>query len=439
METGKRPLSDRLVLLDGSMPCRKLKLDIVFIERKKFRELSFKMATNKQAVIISAARTPTGKFQGLLKGFSAPELGSIAIKEAVSRAGISSDKVDEVIMGCVVQAGIGQAPARQAALKAGLAPEVSALTINMVCGSGLRAVALASQAVQLGDAEYVVAGGMESMSNIPYALQTAREGFRMGNQTATDLMIHDGLWCPFENWHMGNTGEVVAEKYQISRDEQDNFAFNSHRKAYEAQQAGRFADEMVPVEIPQKKGDPIILDYDEPVRPETTVESLGKLRPAFKKDGGTVTAGNAPGVNDGASALVVTSAENAASLGIEPLGRVVAWASSGIEPRLIMMAPVKGVQNVLAKAGWDMKDVDLFELNEAFSVQALGVMKELGLDIEKVNVNGGAVALGHAIGNSGGRVLTTLLHEMKRRRAKRGVAALCLGGGNSVALAVERD
>ncbi len=393
----------------------------------------------KNAVIISAARTPTGKFQGLLKGFTAPELGAIAIKEAVKRAGVSGDKIDEVIMGCVVQAGIGQAPARQAALKADLPPEVSALTINMVCGSGLRAVALASQAVQLGDAEYVVAGGMESMSNIPFALPGARDGYKMGNQTVVDLMIHDGLWCPFENWHMGNTGEIVAEKYQISREQQDDFAFNSHRKAAEAQAAGRFKDELIPVQIPQKKGDPFLLDYDEPVRPDTTVESLSKLRPAFKKDGGTVTAGNAPGVNDGASALVVTSAENAASLGIDPLGHVVAWASSGIEPKLIMMAPVKGVQNVLAKAGWDMKDVDLFELNEAFSVQALGVMQELGLDMEKVNVNGGAVALGHAIGNSGGRVLTTLLYEMKRRGAKRGVAALCLGGGNSVALAVERD
>lgn len=392
----------------------------------------------KNAVIISAARTPTGRFQGLLKGFSAPDLGAIAIREAVKRAGITGDKVDEVIMGCVVQAGIGQAPARQAALKADLPPEVSALTINMVCGSGLRAVALASQAIQVGDYEYVVAGGMESMSNIPYALPGARDGYKMGNQTVTDLMIQDGLWCPFENWHMGNTGELVADKYQISREEQDDFAFNSHRKAHEAQQAGRFKDELIPIEIPQKKGDPIILDYDEPVRPETTVESLGKLRPAFKKDGGTVTAGNAPGVNDGASALVVTSAENAASLGIEPLGRVIASATSGIEPKMIMMAPVKGVQNVLARAGWEMKDVDLFELNEAFSVQALGVMRELGLDMEKVNVNGGAVALGHAIGNSGGRVLTTLLYEMKRRGVKRGIAALCLGGGNSVAMAVER-
>ena len=397
------------------------------------------MTTNKTAVIISAARTPTGKFQGALKGFSAPDLGAIAIREAVKRAGISPDKVDEVIMGCVVAAGQGQAPARQAALKADLSPEVSALTINMVCGSGLRAVALASQAIALGDAEYVVAGGMESMSNIPYTLQTARDGFRMGNQTATDLMIHDGLWCPFENWHMGNTGEVVAEKYNISREAQDDFAAASHQKAAAAQAAGKFADEIVTIEIPQKKGDPIVLDYDEPVRPDTTAESLAKLKPAFKKDGGTVTAGNAPGVNDGASALVVTSAENAAALGIEPLGRVVAWASSGIEPKLIMMAPVKGVQNVLAKAGWSMADVDLFELNEAFSVQALGVMQELGLDMEKVNVNGGAVALGHAIGNSGGRVLTTLLYEMKRRGVKRGVAALCLGGGNSVAMAVERD
>jgi acetyl-CoA C-acetyltransferase len=384
-------------------------------------------------------RTPTGKFQGALKGFSAPELGAAAIKAAIEKAGVKGEDINEVIMGCVVQAGIGQAPARQAALKAGLPPEVSALTINMVCGSGLRAVAMAGQAIQLGDSEMVVAGGMESMSNIPYAMPGARDGYRMGNQTVVDLMVHDGLWCPFENWHMGNTGEVVAEKYNITREQQDNFAFDSHRKAHEAQQAGRFKDEIVPIEIPQRKGDPVVLDYDETVRPETTVETLAKLKPAFKKDGGTVTAGNAPGVNDGASAVVVTSAEKAKELGIEPLARIVASATSGIEPKLIMMAPVQGVLNVLKKAGWEMKDVDLFELNEAFSVQALGVMKELGLDLEKVNVNGGAVALGHAIGNSGGRVLTTLLHEMKRRGVKRGVAALCLGGGNSVAMAVERD
>jgi acetyl-CoA C-acetyltransferase len=396
------------------------------------------MTDTKKAVIVSAARTPTGKFQGALKGFTAPDLGAIAIKEAVKRAGVDPAKVDEVIMGCVVQAGIGQAPARQAAMKAGLPPEVSALTVNMVCGSGLRAVALASQSIQLGDAEYVVAGGMESMSNIPYAMPGARDGYRMGNQTVVDLMINDGLWCPFENWHMGNTGEVVAEKHQITRETQDQFAYDSHRKAHEAQEAGRFKNEIIPIEIPQRKGDPIVLDYDEPVRPDTTVESLAKLKPAFKKDGGTVTAGNAPGVNDGASALVVTSEENASSLGVEPLGRVVSYAVSGIEPKLIMLAPVEGVRRAVAKAGWKLEDVELFELNEAFSVQALGVMKELGINPDLVNVNGGAVALGHAIGNSGGRVLTTLLYEMKRRGAKRGVAGLCLGGGNSVAMAVER-
>ena len=397
------------------------------------------MGDTKQAVIVSAARTPTGKFQGSLKPFSAPELGAIAIKEAVKRAGVDPSKIDEVIMGCVVQAGIGQAPARQAALKAGLPPEVSALTVNMVCGSGLRAVALAGQSVQLGDAEFVVAGGMESMSNIPYAMPGARDGYRMGNQAAVDLMIHDRLWCPFENWHMGNTGEVVAEKHQITREAQDQFAYDSHRKAAEAQAACRFSEEIVPIEIPQKKGDPVVLDKDETVRADTTVEALAKLRPAFKKDGGTVTAGNAPGVNDGASALVVTSSENASELGVEPLGRIVSYAVSGIEPKFIMLAPVEGVRRAVAKAGWKLEDVELFELNEAFSVQALGVMKELGINPDLVNVNGGAVALGHAIGNSGGRVLTTLLYEMRRRGAKRGVAGLCLGGGNSVAMAVERD
>ncbi len=392
----------------------------------------------KEAVIISAVRTPTGKFQGLLKGFSATDLGAIVVKEAVKRAGIRPEDVDEVIMGCVVQAGLGQAPARQAALKAGLPPETSALTINMVCGSGLRAVALAAQAIRLGDANFIVAGGMESMSNAPYALPGARDGYRMGNQNVIDLMIHDGLWCPFENWHMGNTAEVVAQKYQISRNEQDEFAYNSHKKAAAAQQAGKFSEEIVPIEISQKKGESIILNYDEPVRPDTTIEALSKLKPAFQKDG-TVTAGNAPGVNDGASAVVVTSVEKAAELGIEPLARIVSYATSGIEPKLIMMAPVEGVRRAVAKAGWQLSDVDLFELNEAFSVQALGVMKELGVDPERVNVNGGAVALGHAIGSSGSRILTTLLYEMKRRGVRRGVAGLCLGGGNSVAMAVERD
>ena len=396
------------------------------------------MADTREAVIVSAARTPTGKFQGSLKGFTAPELGAIAIKEAVKRAGVDPAKVDEVIMGCVVQAGVGQAPARQAAIKAGLPPEVSALTINMVCGSGLRAVALAAQSVKLGDMDFVVAGGMESMSNIPYAMPGARDGYRMGNQQVLDLMIHDGLWCPFENWHMGNTGEVVADKHQITRETQDQFAYDSHRKAAEAHAKGYFKDEIIPIEIPQKKGDPIVFDYDEPVRQDTTVEALAKLRPAFKKDGGTVTAGNAPGVNDGGSALVVTSSDKASELGVEPLARVVSYAVSGIEPKLIMLAPVEGVRRAVAKAGWDLKDVELFELNEAFSVQALGVVRELGIDPELVNVNGGAVAIGHAIGNSGGRVLTTLLYEMKRRGVKKGVAALCLGGGNSVAMAVER-
>jgi acetyl-CoA C-acetyltransferase len=393
----------------------------------------------KQAVIISAARTATGKFQGSLKPFSATDLGGIVVKEAVNRAGIDAADVDEVIMGCVVQAGLGQAPARQAALKAELPPEVSALTVNMVCGSGLRAVALAAQAVKLGDADFVVAGGMESMSNIPYAMPNARDGFRLGDNKIVDLMVHDGLWCAFENWHMGNTGEVVAETYNIDRSAQDEYAYNSHRKAHEARAAGRFKDEIVPIEIPQKKGDPITFDHDEGIREDASADGMGKLKPAFKKDGGTVTAGNASSLNDGASAVVVTSAEKAAELGIEPLGRIVAYATSGIEPKMIMMAPVQGVKNVLEKAGWKMEDVDLFELNEAFSVQALGVMQELGVDIERVNVNGGAVAIGHAIGNSGGRILTTLLYEMKRRGAKKGVAALCLGGGNSVAMAVERD
>ncbi|MDQ4121776.1 MAG: acetyl-CoA C-acetyltransferase [Acidobacteriota bacterium] len=392
----------------------------------------------REAVIIGAARTPTGKFGGSLKPFSATDLGSIVVREAVARAGVRPEDVDEVIMGCVVQAGLGQAPARQAALKAGLPHTVSALTVNMVCGSGLRAVALGAQNVQLGDAEIVVAGGMESMSNIPYALPAARDGLRMGNGNIVDLMIHDGLWCAFENWHMGNTGEVVAETYQISRDKQDEYAMNSHLKAAAAQKAGKFKDEIVHVSIPQKKGDPIIFAEDETIRADATIENLAKLKAAFKKEGGTVTAGNASSINDGATALVLTSMERANQMGAEILGRVVAHAYSGIEPRMIMMAPVEAVQRVLKKAGWAMSEVDLFELNEAFSVQAIGVMQELGLDPAKVNVNGGAVALGHAIGQSGARVLTTMLYEMKRSGAKRGVAALCLGGGNAIAIAVER-
>jgi len=396
------------------------------------------MPERREAVIVSAVRTGTGKFQGALKNFKATELGAMVVREAVRRAGVSPEEVDEVIMGCVVQAGLGQNPARQAALHGGIPFGVSAVTINKVCGSGLKAVMMASQAIQLGDAEVVVAGGMESMSNAPYLLPQAREGYRMGNGTLVDSMVHDGLWCAFENYHMGNTGEVVAERYGVGREEQDEYALNSHRKALAAQKAGRFRDEILPVEIPQKKGAPLVFDADESVREDTSLEALGKLRPAFRKEGGTVTAGNAPGVNDGASALVVTSRERALQLGVEPLARIAAQATSGIQPELVMMAPVEAVRKVLSKAGWSLEEVDLIELNEAFSVQAVAIIRELGLDPAKVNVNGGAVALGHAIGQSGSRVLTTMLHEMKRRGARRGLAALCLGGGNAVAMGVER-
>jgi acetyl-CoA C-acetyltransferase len=391
----------------------------------------------RDAVIISAVRTPTGKFQGALKDFKATDLGAMVVREAVKRAGVNAEEVDEVIMGCVLQAGLGQNPARQAALKGGLPFAVGALTVNKVCGSGLKAVMLAAQAVQLGDAEVVVAGGMESMSNAPYLLPKAREGYRLGNGTIVDAMINDGLWCAFNDYHMGNTGEVVAERYKVTREEQDHYAYNSHRKAAAAIEAGRFKDEIFAVEIPQKKSDPIVFDADESVRFDASLEAMAKLKPAFKKDG-TVTAANAPGMNDGASALVVTSLEKAKALGVEPLAKIVAQSTAGIEPELVMMAPVEAARKVVKKAGWALSEVDLFELNEAFSVQAFAVARELGLDPEKVNVNGGAVALGHAIGSSGSRVLTTLLYEMKRRDVHRGIAALCLGGGNGVALAVER-
>src|SRR5215211_1150757 len=396
------------------------------------------MSEKREAVIISAARTPTGKFLGSLKGFTAPQLGALVVRESVRRAGVAREEVDEVIMGCVVQAGLGQNPARQAALHGGIPFGVSAVTINKVCGSGLKSVMMAAQGIQLGDSEIVVAGGMESMSNAPYLLKQAREGLRMGDGKLVDSMIHDGLWCAFENYHMGNTGEVVAERYNVTREEQDEYALNSHRKAAAAIRAGKFKDEILPVEIPQKKGAAVVFDTDEPVREDTSLEALGKLRPAFKKEGGSVTAGNAPGVNDGASALVVTSLERARSLGIEPMARIAAQATSGIEPELVMMAPVEAIRKVLRKAGWSLNEVDLIELNEAFSVQAVAIIKELELDPNKVNVNGGAVALGHAIGQSGSRLLTTMLYEMKRRDARRGLAALCLGGGNAVALAVER-
>jgi acetyl-CoA C-acetyltransferase len=390
-----------------------------------------------EAVIISAARTPVGKFLGSLKGFSTTQLGAIAVRESVKRAGIKPEDVDEVIMGCVIQAGLGQNPARQAALNGGLPPSVSAVTVNKVCGSGLKSVMMAAQGIQLGDTEIVVAGGMESMSNAPYLVPKAREGYRLGNGELVDSMINDGLWCAFENYHMGCTGEVVADEYSISRSEQDEYAVNSHRKAAAAIKAGKFKDEIVAVEIPQKKGPAIVFDTDETVREDTSVEALGKLKPAFKKEG-TVTAGNAPGVNDGASAVVVTSLRRARELGVEPMARIVAQAVGGVEPRLVMMAPVDAVRKLFKKTGWSPSEVDLVELNEAFAVAAVAVTRELGLDPEKVNVNGGAVALGHAIGQSGSRLLTSILYELKRRNARRGIVSMCLGGGNAVAMAIER-
>ena len=392
----------------------------------------------RESVIVSAVRLPTGKFLGSLKSLPAPELGAKVVREAVSRAGIEPGLVDECIMGNVVSAGAGQAPARQAALQGGLGDHVASLTINKVCGSGLKAVMLAAQGIATGDIDIAVAGGMESMSNCPYMLPRAREGFRMGNAEVVDSMVHDGLWCSLEHWHMGLAGEAVADRYAVSREDQDAFAAASHHKAAQAIRECWFKDEILPVEVPQRKGDPIRLEYDESVRPDTSADALGRLRPAFKKDGGSVTAGNAPGVNDGAAAVVVMAAEKADELGIAPMARIVGQAVSGLSPKWILMTPVQAVQKLMAKVGWTLDDVDLFELNEAFSVQAIAVIRELGLDPEKVNVHGGAVAPGHPIGASGARVLTTLLYAMRRRGATRGVATLCLGGGNGVALAVER-
>jgi acetyl-CoA C-acetyltransferase len=392
----------------------------------------------REAVIVSAVRTPTGKFLGALKGFTAPELGAKVVAEAIRRAGIDPEIVDECIMGNVVSAGLGQNPARQAALNGGLPDHVAALTINKVCGSGLKAVMLADQGIRVGDIDVAVAGGMESMSNCPYLLPRVRDGLRMGNAELVDSMINDGLWCAFEQCHMGNAGETVAEHYHVSRGAQDDYAAKSHHKAARAADEGAFKDEILPIEIPQKKGSPLVVDRDEAVRPDTTVEALAALKPAFRKDG-SVTAGNAPGVNDGASALVVMADARAKSLGLTPLARIVGQATSGLAPKFVLMTPVEAVRRVAEKVGWDLRDVDLFELNEAFAVQAVAVLNELGIDPERVNVNGGAVALGHAIGSSGGRVLTTLLYALKRRNLTRGIATLCLGGGNGVALAIERD
>lgn len=392
-----------------------------------------------EVVIVGAARTPVGKFQGALADLSSVQLGAIAIREAVRRSGIDARTVDECVMGCVLPAGLGQNPARQAALRGGLADAVSALTINMVCGSGLRAVGLGAQNILCGDAEIVVAGGMESMSNAPYLLPGARKGLRMGDASLVDSMIRDGLWCACDDQHMGMTAELVAEKYGITRQQQDAYALESHRRAAAAWNEGWFDQEVVPIAVPSgKKGaDPVIVTRDESVRDDASIEALAALRSAFKPDG-TVTAGNAPGVNDAAAALVLMSSGKARELGVKPLSTIKAQAVSGVEPRWVMMAPVSGVRNVLEKAGWSAGEVDLFELNEAFSVQALAVSGELGLPLSKVNVNGGAVAIGHPIGASGARVLVTLIHEMIRRDVRRGVAALCLGGGNSVAMAIER-
>ena len=397
------------------------------------------MASFDDVVILSGCRTAVGKFQGSLSDFTAPQLGAIAVREAVKRAGIDSARVDECIMGNVLSAGLGQAPARQAAILGGLSPEAGAMTINKVCGSGLKAVALAAQAIQTENSSIVVAGGMESMTNAPYLLPQARKGYRLGNAQIVDSMVYDGLWDPYNDYHMGITGENVAEKYGITREDQDEFAVNSHRKAVSAIKECRVKSQIVPVEIPAKKkgAAPTIFDKDESPREDTTIETLRALKPAFKKDG-TVTAGNAPGVNDGAAALVVTSATRAKELGVKPMVRIVAQATSGVEPKWVMMAPVGAVRTIWEKTGWKNEDVDLYELNEAFSVQALGVMRELGLNPDKVNVNGGAVAIGHPIGASGARVLVTLIYEMIRRDAKRGIAAVCLGGGNAVAMAVER-
>jgi acetyl-CoA C-acetyltransferase len=398
------------------------------------------MAAFDDVVIISGCRTAVGKFQGSLSDLSAPQLGAAVVREAVKRAGLNSDQVDECIMGNVLPAGLGQNPARQAAIFAGLSPATGAMTINKVCGSGLKAVALAAQAIQTGNSSIVVAGGMESMTNAPYLLPQARKGYRLGNGKVIDSMVHDGLWDIYNDYHMGVTGENVAEKYGITREEQDEFAVNSHRKAVAAWKECRFKSQIVPVEIPaKKKGEPpVLFEKDESPREDTTVETLRALKPAFKKDG-TVTAGNAPGVNDGAAAVVVTSAGRAKELGAPPMVRIVAQATSGVDPKWVMMAPVDAVRKIWEKTGWKRDEVDLYELNEAFSVQALGVIRELGLDLNRVNVNGGAVAIGHPIGASGARVLVTLIYEMARRNVRRGIAALCLGGGNAVAMAVERN
>ena len=386
-------------------------------------------------VLVGAARTPTGRFLGNLASFSAPQLGAIAIKEAVRRSGIDPDAIEEVIMGNVVSAGIGQAPARQAAVRAGLSVDIPAVTINKVCGSGLKAVMLAAQAIRAGDAQAFVSGGMESMSNAPYLLPKARTGYRMGDGKIIDSVVHDGLWCAFEDIHMGNEAEIIAEKFCVTRDEQDRFSLQSHQRAAAATTAGRFKEEIVPIEIQQKKG-VLVVDTDEPIRADTSLEALSKLKPAFQ-EGGTVTAGNAPGLSDGASATVVVDQSFANAHGLNVLARIVGYASAAIEPRYIFAAPTRAVNRLLERTGMKIGDFDLIEVNEAFAAQALSNGKELDWDWSRVNVNGGAIALGHPIGSSGSRVLITLIYELRRRGGGRGLATLCLGGGGAVAMAVE--
>src|SRR5713226_6837076 len=386
-------------------------------------------------VIVGASRTPTGKFLGGLSSFSAPQLGAIVIKEVVRRAGIAPDAIDEVIMGNVVTAGVGQAPARQAAIHAGLPDDIPAFTVNKVCGSGLKAVMLAAQAIRAGDAQAFVAGGMESMSNAPYLLTRARTGYRMGDGELIDAVVRDGLWCAFENIHMGGEAEIIAEKFGVTREEQDQFSLQSHQRAAAATAAGRFKDEIVPIEIKQKKGT-IVVDSDEPIRGDSSMDALTKLMPVFK-EGGSVTAGNAPGLSDGASATVVVSEEFARANGMTVLARITGYASAAITPRYIFAAPTRAVHRLLERTGLKLSDFDLIEVNEAFAAQTLANGRELDWDWSRVNVNGGAIALGHPIGSSGSRVLTTLIYELRRRGGGRGLATLCLGGGGAVAMSIE--
>lgn len=396
------------------------------------------MMSNRDVVIVSAVRTPIGSFMGALSNISATELGAIVIREALKRANVSGDQVDEVIMGNILQAGLGQGPARQAAMKAELPYEVPSTTINKLCGSGLKAVHLGAQSIMLGDADIVVAGGMENMSQAPYLMPKARTGYRMGDQKVLDSMLVDGLMCAFNDCHMGITAENIAEKYGLTREEQDKFAAWSQQKAEAAMNEERFADEIVPVEIPQRKGEPVLFAKDEFPRAGVTAEQLGKLKPAFKKDG-TVTAGNASGINDGAAALVLMSRERAEQLGVTPLAVIRANASAGVDPAIMGIGPVPATKKALEKAGLSIDDIDLVEANEAFAAQSLAVGRELNIPDDKLNVNGGAVSLGHPIGASGARVLVTLLHEMKRRGSRYGLATLCIGGGQGVATIVEME